>query len=388
MYGNPGSGMIEPVYSIFNNEVGMPLQIGIIGLPNVGKSTLFNVLTQAQNAEVANYPFCTIEPNQAIVPVPDLRLDKLAELVGVNKSIKTTIEFVDIAGLVKGASKGEGLGNQFLGHIRNTDALLHVVRCFEDPNVIHVSPNPDPQEDIEVVELELILADLEQIINKLDKLSHQVKGDKSLAPYIEMAKRIQAHLEGGYPLVSFPGIDDPVFSTLNQELRFLTAKPVIFAANIGEEYLNNEHPDLKTIKKISQARNSEWLQISAQIEADLNTLSLEERSDYMALSGIEESGLDLVIQKCYRILNLISFFTYNDEQARAWTLQKGCRAPQAAGKIHTDFERGFIKAEVIPFDTFETFGSTASTKEAGKLQTEGKEYIVQDGDIIYFKFNV
>jgi GTP-binding protein YchF len=366
----------------------MPLQIGIIGLPNVGKSTLFNVLTQAQNAEVANYPFCTIEPNQAIVPVPDPRLDKLSEMVGVNKSIKTTIEFVDIAGLVKGASKGEGLGNQFLGHIRNTDALLHVVRCFKDPNVIHVSPIPDPQEDIEVVELELILADLEQILNKVDKLSRQVKGDKSLTPALEMAKEIQAHLEAGYPLISFPGIDNPVFSTLNQELRFLTAKPVIFAANIGEEYLNSEHPDLKTLKKISQAKNSEWVQISAQIEADLNTLSQEERSDYMALSGIKESGLDLVIQKCYRILNLISFFTYNNDQARAWTIQKGSRAPQAAGKIHTDFERGFIKAEVIPFSTFEAFGSATAAKVAGKLQTEGKEYIVQDGDIIYFKFNI
>ncbi|RLD08528.1 MAG: redox-regulated ATPase YchF [Chloroflexota bacterium] len=366
----------------------MPLQIGIIGLPNVGKSTLFNVLTQAQNAEVANYPFCTIEPNQAIVPVPDPRLDKLAQLVGVSKSIKTTIEFVDIAGLVKGASKGEGLGNQFLGHIRNTDALLHVVRCFEDPNVIHINPTPDPQEDIEEIELELILADLEQIINKLDKLSHQVKGDKSLAPAVEMASQIQAHLEAGYPLVSFPDIENPVFSTLNQDLRFLTAKPVIFAANIGEEYLNSEHPDLKIIKKISQARNSELVQISAQIESDLNTLSQAERADYMALSGIEKSGLDLVVQKCYRILDLISFFTYNDEQARAWTIQKGTKAPQAAGKIHTDFERGFIKAEVISFPTFEAFGSTLAAREAGKLQTQGKEYVVQDGDIIYFKFNV
>lgn len=366
----------------------MPLQIGIIGLPNVGKSTLFNVLTQAQNAEVANYPFCTIEPNQAIVPVPDPRLDRLAELVGVARAIKTTIEFVDIAGLVRGASKGEGLGNQFLGHIRNTDALLHVVRCFEDPNVVHVSPSPDPQEDIEVVELELILSDLDQVEKKIEKLSRQAKGDQSLAPLLDMAKQIQTHLEAGNPLRAFPGAALQAFAALNQELRFLTAKPVIFTANIGEEYLNSEHPDLKVIQDISQARNSEWVQISAQIESDLNTFSPEEKLDYMSLAGIEESGLDRVIQKCYRILNLISFFTYNDQEARAWTIQRGTKAPQAAGRIHTDFERGFIKAEVIPFTTFETLGSTAAAKDAGKLQTEGKEYTVKDGDVIYFKFNV
>ncbi len=366
----------------------MPLQIGIIGLPNVGKSTLFNVLTQAQNAEVANYPFCTIEPNQAIVPVPDPRLDKIAELVGVNKVIKTTIEFVDIAGLVKGASKGEGLGNQFLSQIRNTDALLHVVRCFEDPNVVHVSSTPDPQEDIEVVELELILADHEQISKKIDKLSRQVKGDKKLTPTLEMVEGIQSHLAGGFSLNTFPKIHTPVFDSLNQELRFLTAKPIIFAANIGEEYINSNHPDLNKIKSIAQEKQAEWVQISAKIEADLNTLNEEERLDYMALSGIEAIGLDLVIQKCYQILNLISFFTYNNEEARAWTIQKGTKAPQAAGKIHTDFERGFIKAEVIPFEIFEALGGTSAAKEAGKLQTEGKEYIVQDGDILYFKFNV
>lgn len=366
----------------------MPLQIGIIGLPNVGKSTIFNVLTQAQNAEVANYPFCTIEPNLAIVPVPDPRLDRLAAMVRVPKAIKTTIEFVDIAGLVKGASKGEGLGNKFLGHIRNTDALLHVVRCFEDPNVVHVSPVPDPKEDIEVVELELILSDLEQIEKKLEKLSRQVKGDKNLGPVLELAKQVQSHLEAGNPLNTYPGKTSPSFLSLNQEMRFLTAKPVIFAANIGEEFLNSEHPDLKTIIGISRERNAEWVQISAQIEADLNTLAPDEKLDYMALSGIEESGLDAVIQRCYRILNLISFFTYNDQEARAWTIPRGSKAPQAAGRIHTDFERGFIKAEVIPFATFETLGGTSAAKEAGKLQTEGKEYVVKDGDVIYFKFNV
>jgi GTP-binding protein YchF len=371
-----------------NYEVEMPLQIGIIGLPNVGKSTLFNVLTQAQNAEVANYPFCTIEPNQAMVTVPDPRIDTLAKLVGVEKAFKTTIEFLDIAGLVKGASKGEGLGNQFLGHIRNTDALLHVVRCFDDPNVVHVSSTPDPQEDIEVLELELILADLEQINNKIEKLSRQTKGDKSLAATLEQAERIQQHLENGTLLHTFPEKNSPEFNSINQELRFLTAKPVIFAANIGEEYLNNDHPSLKTIQEFSRDRDAEWVQISAQIESDLNTLSPEEKQDYMALSGIQSSGLNLVIQNCYRLLNLISFFTYNEEEVRAWTVPKGAKAPQAAGKIHTDFERGFIKAEVIPFETFQKLGGTTEAKEAGKLQIEGKDYTVQDGDVIYFKFNV
>jgi len=366
----------------------MPLQVGIIGLPNVGKSTLFNVLTQAQNAEVANYPFCTIEPNQAVVPVPDPRLEKLSLLVGVNKIIKTTIEFVDIAGLVKGASRGEGLGNKFLGHVRNTDALLHVVRCFEDPNVVHVNPEPDPMDDIGVVELELILSDLEQISTKIEKLSRQVKGAKELSPVLELAEKIRAHLEGGELLVSFPGAAAPGFRSLNQELRFLTAKPVIYAANIGEDYLNHEHPALDVIRNIAREKKSEWVQISAQIEADLNLLSAQEKADYMALSGIEKTGLDQVIQKCYRVLNLISFFTYNEQEVRAWTVQEGSKAPQAAGKIHTDFERGFIKAEVIPFDVFSEFGGAAAAKDEGKLQIEGKDYIIQDGDVILFKFNV
>ena len=366
----------------------MALQIGIIGLPNVGKSTLFNVLTQTQNAEVANYPFCTIEPNQAVVPVPDPRLEKLAELVGVSRVIHTTIEFVDIAGLVKGASQGEGLGNQFLGQIRNTDALLHVVRCFEDPNVVHVSPEPDPREDIEVVELELILADLEQVEKKIEKLSRQAKGDKTLAPVLEIARGIHSHLGEGKPVRSFPGADNGIYQALNQELRLLTAKPVIYAANIGEAYLASQHPDLQVIEEIAGEKGAEWVQISALLEADLNTLSPEEREEYMALSGIEDAGLDLVIGTCYRMLDLISFFTYNEEEARAWTVQQGAKAPQAAGRIHTDFERGFIKAEVIPFQTFAELGSTAAAKEAGQLQTEGKDYVVQDGDVIYFKFNV
>ncbi len=366
----------------------MALQIGIIGLPNVGKSTLFNVLTQAQNAEVANYPFCTIEPNQAVVAVPDYRLDQLAELVQVPKVIKATIEFLDIAGLVQGASKGEGLGNQFLGHIRNTDALLHVVRCFEDPNVIHVSPDPDPEGDIRTVELELILADIEQIDAKIEKLSRQSKGDRSLINLLGMAEKTSAHLNSGELLASFPEREDPLFQDLNRELRFLTAKPVIYAANIGEDYLASDHPSLQIIRSIAAGTNAPVVQISALIESELNSLENDDRTDYMELSGIKESGLDKVIQTCYQMLDLISFFTYNQQEVRAWTVEKGAKAPQAAGRIHSDFERGFIKAEVIPFDTFQSAGSMAAARETGNLRIEGKEYQVQDGDVIFFKFNV
>lgn len=366
----------------------MPLQIGIIGLPNVGKSTIFNVLTQAQNAEVANYPFCTIEPNQAIVPLPDSRLEALAELVGVKKIIRTTIEFVDIAGLVKGASHGEGLGNKFLGTIRNTDALLHVVRCFDDPNVVHISEVPNPREDIETVQLELILSDLEQIAKKKEKLSHQIKGDKTLAGQLEMVDELQTFLEIGKPLATFPYRSNPDYQDLNHELRFLSAKPVIYAANIGEKYLSTDHPQLNTIKTLADEQCASWVQISALIESELNLLDENDRAEYMSFSGIDTSGLEKIIQTGFQTLDLISFFTYNAEEVRAWTLKRGGTAPQAAGKIHTDFERGFIKAEVIPFDVFKSLGSTTAAKEKGKLQIEGKEYQVQDGDVIYFRFNV
>jgi hypothetical protein len=366
----------------------MPLQIGIIGLPNVGKSTLFNVLTQAQNAEVANYPFCTIEPNQAIVPVPDYRLDKLAEIVGVMNVIKTTIEFLDIAGLVKGASQGEGLGNKFLGTIRNTDALLHVVRCFEDPNVVHISEHPDPGEDIEIVQIELILADLEQIIKKLEKLSRQVKGDKNLISDLKMAEFVLAHLQSGEPLSIFEDRNHPDYIQLNQELNFLSAKPVIYAANIAEENLSSKHPALEEINEIAKKEGAEVVQISALIESELNLLEDDEKSDYMTLSGIQSSGLEQIIQTGYKTLNLISFFTYNEQEARAWTVQNGAKAPEAAGQIHTDFQRGFIKAEVIPFSVFAEYGSTPAAKDAGKLQIEGKDYTVLDGDVIFFRFNI
>lgn len=366
----------------------MPLQIGVIGLPNVGKSTIFNVLTQAQNAEVANYPFCTIEPNQAVVPVPDVRLDKLAAMVGVGKSIHTTIEFLDIAGLVKGASQGEGLGNQFLGTIRNTDALLHVVRCFEDPNVVHISEHPDPKEDIEIIQVELILADLEQINKKIEKIGRQSKGDKTLLTHLTAAEKIRDHLETGAPLTTFNESGGPVYDAIDKELRFLTAKPVIYAVNIAEVNLSSPHPALEVIKEIAIKQGAEVVQISALLESELNILDDSEKSDYMELSGIQVSGLEQVILTGYKTLNLISFFTYNDQEARAWTIPDGSTAPEAAGQIHTDFQQGFIKAEVIPFTVFDNFGSSSAAKEAGKLQIEGKDYLVQDGDVIFFRFNL
>ncbi len=366
----------------------MPLRIGIIGLPNVGKSTTFNALTQAQNAEVANYPFCTIEPNKAIVPVPDDRLDKLASLVNVDQVIHTTIEFMDIAGLVKGASEGEGLGNQFLGQIRNTDALLHIVRCFEDPNVVHVSGDIEPHTDIEVIQVELALADLEQIDRKIEKLQRETKGDKKLLPTLEMAQEIRDHLQTGSPLLSFPLRSDPHFQTLNKEMRFLTSKPVIYVANVDESELDHDSESVKIVKEIAQKQDAEVVKLCAVLEEEMIGLETEEKEELLALVGVDESGLNQVIRKSYRILDLISFFTFNEYEARAWTVPQGTTAHEAAGVIHTDFQKGFIKAEVIPFPVIEKYGSKSAAKEAGKVRVEGRDYVVQDGDIIYFRFNV
>lgn len=366
----------------------MPLRIGIIGLPNVGKSTTFNALTQAQNAEVANYPFCTIEPNKAIVPVPDDRLERLASLVNVDQVIHTTIEFMDIAGLVKGASEGEGLGNQFLGQIRNTDALLHIVRCFEDPNVVHVSGDIEPRTDIEVIQMELALADLEQIDRKIEKLQRESKGDKKLLPTLEMAQEIKDHLQTGSSLLSFPLRSDPHFQALNKEMRFLTSKPVIYVANVDESELDHDSEAVQIVKEIAQEQDAEVVKLCAVLEEEMIGLEPGEKEELLALVGVEESGLDQVIRKSYRILDLVSFFTFNESETRAWTVTKGTTAHEAAGVIHTDFQKGFIKAEVIPFPVFENYGSKSAAKEAGKIRVEGKDYMVQDGDIIYFRFHV
>lgn len=366
----------------------MALRIGIIGLPNVGKSTTFNALTGAQNAEVANYPFCTIEPNKAIVPVPDPRVERLAELVNVEQAIHTTIEFMDIAGLVKGASQGEGLGNQFLGQVRNTDALLHVVRCFDDPNVVHVSEQPDPRSDIEVIQLELVMSDLEQIQRKVEKLDRQVKGDPELKPQLEMASSLQDHLQQGKPLSTFQHQNQPAYRALKKDLQFLTSKPVIYAANVNEEDLAGDSSCVKTVQLAAREENAAVVKLCARLEQDLIGLDQDEKQELLSVVDVQESGLDQVIHTSYHILDLISFFTFNESEARAWTVTKGSTAPEAAGVIHSDFEEGFIKAEVVPFDVLEEYGSKAEAKAAGKVRLEGKDYIVQDGDVMYFRFNV
>lgn len=365
----------------------MALSIGIVGLPNVGKSTVFNALVQAQQASAENYPFCTIEPNRAIVPVPDPRPVELAELVGVPRVIQATVEFVDIAGLVKGASRGEGLGNQFLGHIRDTSAIIHVVRCFDDENVVHISEHPQPRIDIEIVNTELILADLQQLERKIERLSTQVKGDKKAIPLLDMAKKLQDYLESGRTIATFPDQDD-AYKTLKHDMRFLTAKPVIYAANVDEEGLAEDNAYVREVKEVAAEVGAETIKICAQLEADMVGMTDEERQEYLELAGVKESGLEQIIHMGYRILGLISFFTFNEKQVRAWTVTEGSTAPQAAGIIHTDFERGFIRAEVIPFETLVAHGSWSASKAAGEMRMEGKEYIVQDGDVIFFRFNV
>lgn len=366
----------------------MSLSIGIVGLPNVGKSTVFNVLTGAQNAEVANYPFCTIHPNRAIVPLPDERLDKLANLVKVPRVVHASVEFVDIAGLVKGAHQGEGLGNQFLANIRDTAAILHVVRCFEDANVVHVSANPDPEEDIETIELELALADLEQVDRKIERLLSAVKGDKRLQPTLELAKELKEHLAKGAPAKNFPRLGDEIFRSINQELKLLTAKPVIYVANVDETCLSEPNPYVTMTSEIARRKGIEHVVLCARLENELADMSLEDRTEYLALAGVSAGGLEQVIRKSYSMLNLINYFTFNQQEARAWNISRGTSAVKAAGEIHTDFERGFIRAEVIPCETFFQHGSSTAVKAAGLMRLEGKDYIVQDGDIIYFRLNV
>lgn len=366
----------------------MNLSIGIVGLPNVGKSTTFNALTRAQNAQVANYPFCTIQPNKAIVPVADPRLTDIKRLVGVDEAIPATIEFVDVAGLVKGASQGEGLGNQFLGNIRDVSAILHVVRCFDDPNVVHVSANPDPQTDIEIINTELALADLAQLERKLEKLESQVKADKGLRTVQEMACAIQDYLATGQPLWAFPDRDEAAFHVLNDELRFLTAKPVLYAANVDEDGLAQDNAYVQAARAIAEEQGAALLKICAGLEEELAGLDDDERQEYLALADIKDGGLEQITRESYALLGLISYFSFNEQQTRAWTIRAGWKAPQAAGVIHTDFEKGFIRAEVVPYDTFMQYTSWSDVKAAGQLRVEGREYVVQDGDVIYFRFNV
>jgi GTP-binding protein YchF len=364
------------------------MKLGIVGLPNVGKSTLFNSLTKA-GAEAANYPFCTIDPNIGIVSVPDKRLQVLSDLYNSERIVPAIIEFVDIAGLVRGASKGEGLGNQFLSHIREVDAIVHVVRCFEDSNIVHVDGSVDPKRDIETINLELIFSDLEILERRIAKTARGAKNDKDLAKELELLERLKAHLEEGKPAKTFPADEEEVklISTYN----LLTAKPVIYAANVNEEDYaddgaNNEY--VRTVKEIAEKEKSEVFVISAKIEQEMAELDDEERKAFLEELGLEESGLDKLIKASYRILGLISFLTAGPKETRAWTIKAGTKAPQAAGKIHSDFERGFIRAEVVNYDDLVKCGSYNAAKDKGLVRLEGKDYVVQDGDVVLFRFNV
>ena len=322
------------------------------------------------------------------MPVPDPRVERLAELAGLERVIHATIEFVDIAGLVRGASKGEGLGNQFLSNIRDADAIVHVIRCFDDPNVVHISDKPSPQEDIEIVEMELVLADIQQLERKIERLGRQVKGDRKLRPVLELAERLLSHLNTGQPASRFPQRADGAFQALNHDLRLLSSKPAIYAANVDEEGLSEENEYVLATRRIAAEKGIEVVEFCARLEEDMVGMSDSEQREYLLLAGAEESGLEQIIRKGYRMLDLISFFSMNEEETRAWTIRDGWTAPQAAGVIHTDFERGFIRAEVIPFEIFEQYASSAAAKAAGAVRVEGKEYIVADGDVIYFRFNV
>jgi ribosome-binding ATPase len=366
----------------------MGLGVGIVGLPNIGKSTTFNALTKAQNAEAQNYPFCTIEPNKAIVPVPDKRLNELAKIVNPEKIQHSTIDFVDIAGLVKGASKGEGLGNQFLSNIREVEVILHMVRCFEDGNIVHVEGNIDPIRDIEIIETELVYADLAQLEKKILKLKKEAKFDKSAQARLEIANSLMTHLEELNPISTFEDNENEDFIDLDKELRFLSNKDIIYGANVDEDSLLEENDYVKQVREYATSKGNDVVMLCAKVEEELVGLDDDEAKEFLIDFGVEESGLEKIIHKAFDKLGLQSYFTAGVMEVRAWTIPKGCKAPQAAGVIHNDFERGFIKAEVISYEDFISCGGEAKAKDAGKLRLEGKDYIVQDGDLMNFKFNV
>ena len=363
------------------------MKLGIVGLPNVGKSTLFNAITNA-GAESANYPFCTIEPNVGMVTVPDERLDFLASIYEPKKYTPAVIEFVDIAGLVKGASKGEGLGNKFLSNIRNTDAIVHVVRCFDDENVIHVEGGTDPKRDVEIIDLELIMADMEMVERRIEKVNKNAKGDKKFLHEAEVFKGLLEHLNEGKSVRSYECEPDDMELIATSDL--LTIKPVIYAANMNEngisDYENNDY--YKQLCTIAEAEGAQVLPICAKLEEEIAALEPEEREMFLEEMGMEQSGLDRMIKCSYALLGLISFLTCGPDECRAWTIKKGTKAPQAAGKIHTDFERGFIRAEIVAFDDLRECGSMAAAKEKGLVRSEGKDYVMHDGDVTLFRFNV